>query len=108
MVLYFCLGIYIVINVGVVVATLGKEIIVRVCGWRAADSLFKEMLHVIPVLLSISNTASVYCLLPLLLLLLLLFAGGVVCPDELLRHHPDGSNHQQVQQYHIPYRNTGD
>lgn len=45
-----CAGIYIVINVGVVVATLGKEIIVRVCGWRAADSLFKEMLHVILLL----------------------------------------------------------
>ena len=42
---WFYLGIYILINVAVIGATLGKEIQLRLCGWHAAEKLFKEMLE---------------------------------------------------------------
>jgi ATP-binding cassette, subfamily C (CFTR/MRP), member 1 len=44
---WFYLGIYIVINMAVIGATLAKEIELRLCGWRAAEKLFKEMLEAV-------------------------------------------------------------
>ena len=43
---WFYLGVYIAINVVVILVSLAKEINVRVCGWRAANVLFKDMLQV--------------------------------------------------------------
>jgi ATP-binding cassette subfamily C (CFTR/MRP) protein 1 len=36
-----------IINLIVVIATLGKELLVRVCGWNAAKSLFSEILEAV-------------------------------------------------------------
>jgi ATP-binding cassette subfamily C (CFTR/MRP) protein 1 len=41
---WFYLGIYMLINVFVITLTLGKEIFVRITGWNASQSLFRELL----------------------------------------------------------------
>jgi ATP-binding cassette subfamily C (CFTR/MRP) protein 1 len=41
---WFYLGIYVLINIVVVALTMGKELIIRISGWKASQTLFRELL----------------------------------------------------------------